>query len=363
MDKTLAKTFCELVAIPSPSGMELDTAEYIRKYLERHRMKPYFDNSGKYNNSNSGNLIVEIPGRGEAVLFTAHMDTVEDGNNKINPIIKGDLIKSDGTTVLGADNKGSVASLLEALAEYRKRKNRRTIIAVFSTREEQGSMGIEFLKLKERIKFAFVLDGLETHECFIVKTLGQTPFTIELYGLESHSAFAPEKGINAISAAALIISKLKQGRDERGGTLNIGSISGGGAINVVPDYARIDGEVRGYTERQIDDKLRYVEEAVVGVCRKTKVRFRFSRNDEEGSLPFKVKSKSIINFAERGARSAGLNLDFVSLSACTEAGFLSRMGYNVLGISMGGRFPHSKDESISIKTMYKLKELLLKLME
>ncbi len=85
----VARIFCDLVSIPSPSGSELKTALYIKKHLEDMGLTPYFDNAGRYNQSNSGNLIVKLKGQGKTLLFVAHMDTVENGDRSIMPVRDG----------------------------------------------------------------------------------------------------------------------------------------------------------------------------------------------------------------------------------------------------------------------------------
>src|SRR3989344_8514702 len=214
----IKQLFFKLVQIPSPSGKELMVAKFIKNYLSNLGINSTFDKSGLINSSDSGNLIAKIKGINcnQTILFVAHMDTVETGLSVIKPILKGDKIYSNGSTILGADNKGSITALLLALKEISKLKTRPTIFIVFSTREEQGQMGISLIKLNQNIDFAFNLDGAGKQGSFAYKTLGYLPFDLEIIGKQVHSAHEPEKGINALKVSSEIITKLPIGKNKQG---------------------------------------------------------------------------------------------------------------------------------------------------
>ncbi len=359
----IAKVFCDLVSIPSPSGSELNTARYIKKYLEKMGLEPYFDNTGKYNQSNSGNLIVKIKGSGKRLLFVAHMDTVEDGDVGVKPIVDGETVRSDGNTILGADNKAGVAALLCALKLASKKKERNGIIAVFSTREEKGVMGVGYLKLRREVDFGFIIDGSGIPGGFVDKTIGYLLFSIDIYGKAAHAAVDPEKGINAVKTAGEILSKLKIGRDRYGNTMNIGTISGGQRVNVVPDHVVMNGEIRSYVEKQMHGKLAETEKIVKRICKKHKAKYRIRIDRKELMAPFVSKNKKIINYARKASEKAGTEFSVSTISGTTEANVLAAKGYDLLGISRGGELPHSKEESIKIKDMKTLSKVLLALMD
>lgn len=360
--KDITKIFYELVSIPSPSGSEIEVAEYIKKYLGNLGIKPYFDKTGRLNDSNSGNLIVKLKGSGKTILFIAHMDTVEIGDRRIKTVTDKGIIKSDGKTILGADNKAGIAPLLDALGKISKEKKRNNIIAVFSTREEKGRMGVEFLNLKERIDFGFVIDGSESAGGFINKSRGYLLFKLEIYGKEAHAANDPEKGINAIKIAGIILSILKLGSDGSGITMNIGKVSGGRQANVVPDYVIMEGEIRGYEKGPMDRRFEGMEKIVAKICEKYGAAYKLTVNKEELMDPFASGNLKILNYAKRAAERAGVRFSVSAIKGTTEANILVDRGYPILGISRGGGFPHSKDEYIRIEDMKTVSRLLVALM-
>ena len=364
MESEIVKTFIDLARIPSPSLSERDAMNYIRNYLKKINVPFREDNAGKKLKGNSGNLIARIGKGRPAIMFVAHVDTVEDGKKAVKPIILNGIIRSDGTTILGSDDKAGVTALLEALKEVRNRKNLPAVIAVFAVSEETSPMGVKYLGVNPKeVDFAFDVDGSDRPGKFINKALGYINFEVHVYGKESHAASAPEKGANAIKAAGLIVSGLRLGADKKG-TMNIGRISGGNKMNIVPGYALIEGEARAYDSRHLEEKLREVESAAKKACGETGCTYKFVKKREAGEAPFQKNNDSkIIGIARRASSAAGLEFELKTLRATLQSNVLAEKGFNVLGLCRGGRGPHSKEESVSITELEQAKNLIVKIIE
>ncbi len=244
-----------------------------------------------------------------------------------------------------------------------KRKKRNNIIAVFSTREERGVMGVKYLRLKENIDFGFVIDGSGVPGGFVKRTRGYLLFNIEIYGKEAHAANDPEKGISAIKIAGIILSKLEIGVDKYGNTMNIGTISGGSGVNIVPGRVIMNGEIRSYAEKQMYRKFAYLKETVKEICKKHKAKYKIRIDKRELMAPFISKNVNIIEYAKKAAKKAEVEFSVSAINGTTEANILAAKKYNILGISVGGRLPHSKEESIRIEEMKTVGRVLLYLME
>jgi tripeptide aminopeptidase len=359
---SLTDLFCKLVSIPSPSGHELAVGTFIKETLTDDNIKANFDNSGKLNDSISGNLIARIPGNlPVTILFVAHMDTVEKGNKVIKTQVEKGVIKSDGTTILGADNKGSVTALIGALKELVKLDNKPSIIAAFTTREEQGKMGSSVLDLPDKIDFAFNIDGREPIGKFVYQTLGEVPFKLIIKGKASHAAAAPEKGINAITTTAEILTRLNIGKTEEGHILNIGKIRGGTANNIVPDLVEMEGQARAFTAEEINSIFGDIESAVELVCSRTGCTFELIRIPEEGAPPASLPvDHPIVQISKKATESIGLTFSLEKGSFSSDANYLSQK-YPTITVIRGSKNPHSFEESMSIEVLENLKKLIISL--
>src|ERR1051325_8187179 len=97
----------ELVQIDSVSREERGVAERIRHYCEELGAEVFIDDAGEEVGGNTGNVIARFSGTikdAEPIMMSAHMDTVVPGRG-VKPVIEGDIIRTDGSTVLGGDDK------------------------------------------------------------------------------------------------------------------------------------------------------------------------------------------------------------------------------------------------------------------
>ena len=109
------KTFLDLVNISSPSYHERGVADYVKGRLASMGFEVEEDDAGKQIDGNAGNVIGFLKGSVEGatpIFLSGHMDTVEP-TDKLNIVFDGDTIKTDGTTILGADDKGGITAVLE----------------------------------------------------------------------------------------------------------------------------------------------------------------------------------------------------------------------------------------------------------
>lgn len=252
--KRLVQTFCKLVSFDSPSYGERAICDYLKQTLLELGLNVEEDDAAKKIGGNAGNLYAFLPATAgmehlPPLLFSGHMDTVEPSRGKRAIIHKDGKITSAGDTILGADDCAALAAILEALATIRDENlPHRAIEILFSVAEETYCIGIG----------AFDYNILKSREAYILDMSGpvggaavQAPtilsFEITVHGRSSHAGFIPEAGVHAIAAAAAAIQRLKNGWLSRETTRNIGTISGGTATNIVPDFCRITGEIRSFS--------------------------------------------------------------------------------------------------------------------
>jgi tripeptide aminopeptidase len=226
----VVEEFLELVQISSHSGKEGTIARVLTKKLEALGLEVYTDDAGKRTGGETGNIIAKLKGTtgGAAILFCCHMDTVTPGKG-VKPVIKDGIIYSDGTTILGGDNKGGIAAVLEGIRSLKEGNTPHgDVEVVFSIWEEGGLLGAKNLDYgKLKAKYGFVLDSGGSPGEIITVGPSQDQIKAKIHGRSAHAGVAPEEGISAIMIAARAIDNMKLLRIDEETTANIGVIRGG----------------------------------------------------------------------------------------------------------------------------------------
>ncbi|PLX48123.1 MAG: peptidase M20 [Desulfobulbaceae bacterium] len=247
----LAHYFVTLCEIDSPGKSEGKLAGYLSDFFDGFPGATVtVDDSAQITGSDTGNLIVTIPGSDttkQPLFFNCHMDV-------INPCIgvrvqrHNDIFTSKGDTVLGGDDKAGIAILMEMVQVlFEKKMSHPPLELLFTTGEEIGLLGAKaFDPARLRADMGFALDstGLDN---VIVGAPAAVYVEAEIVGRASHAGLAPEAGINALSLAAAILAELPVGKIDDYSTANIGLVSGGTATNIVPDTIHFRGEIRSHS--------------------------------------------------------------------------------------------------------------------
>src|SRR6266446_394649 len=201
----LKNLLLELVQIDSHSRKEREIAERIKKYCEEMGAQVEIDDAGEKVGGNTGNVIARFTGTiedAEPIMMSAHMDTVVPGEG-VKPIIEGDIIRTDETTVLGGDDKSGCAVIIEVIRCLQEQNIPHTPIeAIFSICEEVGLLGAKNVDVsKIKAKYGIVFDSDDPGFLF-TKGPSSNHMEFKVHGLESHAGVAPEEGISAIKIAA-----------------------------------------------------------------------------------------------------------------------------------------------------------------
>lgn len=347
----LIKTFTELIQISALSGNEQPIANYIRNFLEPLGFKVYETDKEKFDTGNCGN-IVAVYGDGGDIALCAHMDTARDTGN-VKYIIEDGIIKSDGTQQLGADCRLGITIILEAAKSVVEENPNHPGFTLFFTAQEETTMaGSKNLTIGDNIKHVFIMDSAYEPGFFIYGSPGAIQFKIELFGKSAHSGIEPEKGINVITALGNALSQITQGRVDDETTVNIGIIKAGSAINVVPDYALIKGEVRSFNENKVEEYLNVIidlfedEAEKIGV--KTNIEYEWdfkpytlTKNDEAYQIIVKAIEKN------------GLIPKPVLSYGGSDVNNFNERGFKAINVGTGAQNPHSNDEFVKIDHMIK----------
>lgn len=264
MNPDVVKYFLELIAIDSESKDERAMADRLIADLSALGASVSEDDTHLKTGGNAGNLYALIPGHLDKppLLFCAHLDTVKPGKGIKASITEG-RIHSDGTTVLGGDDKSGVAEILLGIKAIRESGIKHAPIEVLLTvSEEIGLLGAKHFD-KSRLKSAlgYALDSHRVGD-LVVGAPAQNSIRITIIGKEAHAGVEPEKGINAIRIAAEAIAAMPMGRIDFETTCNMGVISGGSATNIVPNQVEIRGEARSHSVLKLDQVCADIRHAV-----------------------------------------------------------------------------------------------------
>jgi tripeptide aminopeptidase len=364
----------ELVQIDSHSRRERNVAERIRKYCEELGAEVSIDDAGEKVGGNSGNVIARfrgtIPGA-EPIMMSAHMDTVVPGES-VKPVIEGDIIRTDGTTVLGGDDKSGCAVILESIRCLKEQNIPHTDIeAVFSICEEVGLLGAKHLDVsKIRSRYGLVFDSDDPGFLF-TRGPSSNHLEIEVHGLESHAGVAPEQGISAIRIAAEAITRMKLGRIDEETTANIGVIHGGAATNIIPNLVTLWGEARSLSEEKLEAQCAHVvqcfEEAargyevtVEGKLTRASVKAKVDRDYSSMDVP---DSSRVVQLVIEAASRMGLKVETMASGGGCDANIFNRKGIECANLGTGMRAIHTVNEWLDVKDMYASAEMTLEILK
>jgi len=347
----LVSTFLELVQIDSPSGQEEEIARHLTAELRSLGLTVEHDTTG--------NVIGHLAGEGQPILLCAHMDTVEPGRG-VKPVIASGMITSDGTTILGGDDKSGVAVILEVLRVLREQHLPHPSLEVALTvSEETGVIDAQGLDLATfRAKEGIVLDSGGPIGAIVVAAPSQEKIRAIVHGKTAHAGVEPEKGINAIVVAAEAIAAMPLGRIDEETTANIGRIQGGMATNIVPDRAEIAGEARSRDERKLESQVKAMTEALEKAAKRhgAMVEIDVQRSYSTFKLSEEV---GIVRRAVAAAKSLGLTPALVPSGGGSDANIFNAGGIATINISTGMDQVHTTEERIAVDDMVKSAEFLM----
>lgn len=356
----MTRTFLDLVRIDSLSRKEGAMAARLRAELEALGLQVAVDGAGRVVGGETGNVIARLPGDPSVppFLLSAHMDTVGPGEG-IRPIVEHDRIETDGTTVLGGDDKSGIAIILELLHHLKESKVRHGDIEVaFTICEEVGLLGAKHLDyglLKART--GLVLDSPSPLELTVqAPTADHIRVTVE--GKESHSGVAPEKGVSAIVIAAKAIARMKLGRIDHETTANIGTIAGGIADNIIPAKVVAVGEARSLDESKLVAQTAHMCDCFErsATAMKGKVTIEAERAYPSVSVP---KDSQLAKLVAKAARNLGKTLKFRSAGGASDANIFYNRGLEAVDLGTGMRDIHTVHEWLDLPDFYLSAELVL----
>jgi tripeptide aminopeptidase len=357
--------FLELVQIDSLSRKEGRIAEKLARDLRELGADIEFDAAGTAVGGETGNLIAHVPGTADApaLLLCAHMDTVTPGEG-VKPVVEGDIIRTDGTTVLGGDDKSGVAIVCECVRVCRERSLRHPPIdVVFTICEEIGLLGARHLDLgMVRARRGLVFDSDAVGFVF-TRAPGSRSISVVVTGRAAHAGMAPERGVSAIQVAADAISGMRLGRIDAETTANLGRIEGGRATNIIPDEVRIRGEARSHDLARLDAQVEHMRSCfAAAVTRHPGSSVRFESNLEYEAMAI-ADDAPIMRLVSAAAERCGRTITSAGMGGGCDANILNRRGFEVVNLGTGMQDIHTTAEWLKVSDMVAAAEVTLAVIE
>lgn len=362
----LLNEFLELVQVDSETKFEAEIAKVLKEKFSALGVEVYEDDTTAVTGHGAGNLVCTLQGTKEGVdtiYFTSHMDTVVPGKG-IKPSVKDGYVVTDGTTILGADDKAGLAAMLEAIRVLQENNiPHGTIEFIITVGEESGLVGAKALdRSKITAKYGYALDSDGKVGNIIVAAPTQAKVKTTIFGKTAHAGVAPEKGVSAITVAAKAIAKMPLGRIDEETTANIGRFEGGQQTNIVCDRVDILAEARSLIPEKMEAQVQKMKEA-----------FETTASEMGGRAEVEVtvmypgfkfgEGDHVVEVARRAAANIGRSSELQQSGGGSDANVIAGHGIPTVNLAVGYEEIHTTNERMPIEELVKTAELVVAIIE
>ena len=287
-----------------------------------------------------------------------------------DPAIKNclghDIITSDGTTLLGADNKAGIAEIMTAVDYLVNNPDTQhgEIRIAFTVDEEVGQGTKHFDPKKFGAKYAYTIDG-ETAGELEIETFCADTAIVTVKGVNIHPGYAKDKMVNSIKIAAELITQLPKDRmspettEKREGYLHPNTFT----ANV--EESTIKFLIRDFTVEGLKEREAYLENLLSSILKKyPKASGKFQVEESYRNMRYILDNyPHVTDYAREAIERSGLKPSISLIRGGTDGARLSYMGLPTPNIFTGGHNFHSKREWISIQDMLKASEVIIHLVQ
>ncbi|TYR82493.1 M20/M25/M40 family metallo-hydrolase [Priestia megaterium] len=365
-EQRLVDLFLELVQVDSETKYESEIAKVLTEKFKALGVKVVEDDTMSVTGHGAGNLICTLPGTKQdvdTIYFTSHMDTVVPGKG-IKPSIEDGYIKSDGTTILGADDKAGLAAMLEAIQVLKEQNiEHGTIEFIITVGEESGLVGAKALDSSlVTAKFGYALDSDGKVGDIIVAAPTQAKVKASIYGKTAHAGVAPERGVSAITIASKAISRMPLGRIDEETTANIGRFEGGTQTNIVCDYVSILAEARSLIPEKMEAQVAKMKEAFETEAQEMGGR---AEVDVQVMYPgFKFgEGDHVVEIAKKAIASIDRPSRLLQSGGGSDANVIAGFNIPTVNLAVGYEDIHTTSEKIPVEELVKTAELVVSIVK
>lgn len=369
-------TFAELCRIESPSGRERACAERVIAELRALGITVHEDHAGTLLGTDCGNLLARIPaadGDGplpqdvagaRSVLLCAHLDTVPL-QAPVEPVLIDGGWENANAGILGADNKAAVAVLLALARHIGQAGSPVAVELLFTVGEETALAGARAFDTSSlQSNFGYVFDHASPIGELVLDSPTHFRLQAAFRGAAAHAGTRPEEGRSAILAAARAITSLQLGRLDEHATVNVGTITGGTAMNVVPEHCSLVLEARALGDERADGLVaeivdRIHQAANLADC-DCDVDVAVKRSCSGYQL---APSSPAVRAAERALRACGHEPVRISSGGASDANALFAQGLQTVNMANGTERNHEPGERVSVMALEQMLDVALALLD
>ena len=362
----LLDLFLELAATPSPPGEERAVADVVGRYLTDLGVEWDEDDCGPAIGSTAGNLYCRLPGGsdgGVPVFLCAHLDTVPP-DGPLEPVVEDGVVRNAGGTILGADNKSAVAVMLESarriVAEQRPHAG---VELLFTSKEEVGLLGasaFDHERLDARVGYVF--DQAAPIGGIILGAPSARRIDVRFHGRAAHAGMAPEEGRSAIAAAARAIADLRLGRLDDETTANVGTIEGGTARNIVPEWCSFVAEARSRDDTKLGELVQEMLDTIAFAASVSDCTVETEVHEQYRGYRFRPDDLAV-RLAAAGLRRAGHEPSTGWSGGAADANAFNTRGLACVNLANGMAEIHTPDEHIRVDDLDAMLEVTLAIVE
>lgn len=360
----LHETFAALCRIESPSGRERACADWITAQLRAMGLVVEEDGSGPAAGSDAGNLLARIPGRSDrSVLLCAHMDTVPLAS-PVEPVLVDGGWENAHDGILGADNKSAVAVILELARRATSGEPPPVSLELLFTVCEEVSLrgATEFDVSRLASSFGYVFDHATPIGELVVASPTHYRIVARFHGRAAHAGVRPEAGRSAIVAAARAVAAMTLGRVDDETTANVGRISGGSAINVIPEHCMLEAEVRSLDAERAaalaTETVDHIQDAAnAGEC-------DVDVTVSQMFAGYRTKPRAPqLAVAERALRARGYEPRHIVSGGASDANAFEANGFACTCLADGTERNHEPTERISVQALQDMLDIGIALID
>ncbi|RTE09683.1 M20/M25/M40 family metallo-hydrolase [Paenibacillus whitsoniae] len=365
----LVEEFISLVQVDSETRYEAEICKVLKQKFGALGLNVFEDDSLGRSGHGAGNLICTLEATDAnaaipTIFFTSHMDTVAPGKG-IKPQIGDDgYIRSDGTTILGSDDKAGIAAMFEGIKVLKEQNiPHGRIQFVITVGEESGLKGARAMdRALLEAQFGFALDSNGKIGDIAVAAPGRAEIEIIFNGKSAHAGVNPEDGISAIQVASKAVARMSLGRIDKETTANIGSFSGVGPLNVVCDRVRMEAEARSIVQHKLEAQIASMKEACEAAAAEAGTTCEFNAEIVYASFMHNDETP-VVQLTSRAMKTLGLTSRTFHSGGGSDANIFNGMGIPTVNLAVGYEDIHTTKERILVSDLVKTAELVVALVK